>query len=82
MVTSEKVLYLYRIQIFAAAYDNVFLSVNKVNKAVLVLLSHISGEKPAVLEGLSRRLRISVVAGHNARKIYCGESLVAKQNHG
>ena len=69
-MTSQKVFYLYRVKIFSTTYNNVLFAVNKVNKAVLVLLSHVAREKPAVFESFSRRLWISVVAGHNAGTFY------------
>ena len=61
-MSSEEVLYLNGVEILAAADDNVLFAVNEVDEAVLVLLSHISGEEPAVLEGFGSSLFVAVVA--------------------
>ena len=48
-VTSEEVLYLNGIKVLAAADYDILLTVNEVNKSVLIFLSHISCIEPAVL---------------------------------
>ena len=65
-MTSEEVLDLYRIKVFTAADNNVFFTVNKVNKTVLIFLSHITCIKPAVLQCFGSSLFVTVVALHNS----------------
>ena len=49
IVLAEEIFNLYRIDIFAAGDDDIFLTVNEIDKAVFVFLCHIAGEQPSIL---------------------------------
>ena len=67
----QEILYLHRVYILTARYDDIFLPVNKVIKALLILLSHIAGIKPAlVIHDFRGRLLIMVIADHDAGTLY------------
>ncbi len=51
-VLSQSVLFLYRLDVFTAGYNDVLFTVNKVNEAVPVNSAHIARVKPTVLEYL------------------------------
>ena len=52
LVLVERLLDLARVDVVAAADDQVLLAVDDEEVAVLVLLGHVAGEEPAVLDGL------------------------------
>ena len=62
---------LYRINVFAAADDHVFLSVYQIDKAILVLFCHIPGKQPSVFQCLFAGFFIVVIAGHDTRSFNC-----------
>ena len=49
IVLAEEIFNLYRLNIFAAGDDDIFLAVNEIDKAVFVFLCHIAGEQPTIL---------------------------------
>ena len=66
VMTAHKVFNLNRINVFAAADDDVFLAVDEVNEAVFVFARHIAGVKPTVREGRGGRFRVAVIFRHDA----------------
>ena len=48
IVRADEILNLYRIEVLAAADNYVFLAVNQIIEAVLILHRHVSGKKPAI----------------------------------
>ena len=66
---AQKILYLYGINILAAADNNIFLSVHQINKALFVPHRHIAGAKPLAAHHGSCRLRVLIVTSHNTRPL-------------
>ena len=65
VVLVERLLDLARVDVVAAADDQVLLAVDDEEVAVLVLLGHVAGEEPAVGDGLLGLLLLAPVALHH-----------------
>ncbi len=68
-VSLQEVLNLNRIEVLASCDDDVLLAVDEPIEAFVILLRHVTRVEPAVDERLGRRLRVVVVASHEARTL-------------
>ena len=68
-VAAQEVFDLNGIDVLAAGDDYVLFTVDKIDKAVLVLLCHVAREKPAVLQNRGGCLFVVIVAGHDSRTL-------------
>ena len=69
-MSGQEILDLYRIQVLTAGNNNIFLTVDKENKSVLILHGHIAGVQPAILDCFSSSFGVMIVAAHHARAFY------------
>ena len=66
VIAHQEVLDLDRIEVLTAGDDNVLLTVDQEDEAVLIQSGHIAGMEPAVDDGLGGRFRVLIILQHDA----------------
>ena len=71
IISTKKIFNLYRINILSATDNDVFLTVNQIDKSIFIFHCHISSIQPAIMKYFSRCFFIFIIASHDSRTFDC-----------